>query len=219
MKNKSVLLILLYFCSIDCNAQLDNIKANEQIKQRMIFAKQNTDAYLIDFFGEHIFNMNLKWNISNSHVHAKYNYTGTSYLDSVTFIPQLYILNYKVYDDSTFISHFSIEADSLGFVTELPTNHFQYDDLIGLKKLLNNTFISKQKAIEIGENYGIISDSIYAELINNRNEVLDNKFNGEKVISYFWEVSITMCKECKAIYIDPITGKIVKELSVFREKE
>ena len=81
--------------------------------------------------------------------------------------------------------------------------------------MLNKTFIiSKKKAIKIGDKYGIKDDDMYATLKNNRMEVLDKNYKGEKVISYYWEVSIRNCEKCEMIHIDPKTGEIISELLI-----
>jgi hypothetical protein len=216
---KYYLIIIILFSHFLCAAQLDSIKANEETKEIMILAIKNADKYLNKFFGDSIFNTSLKWNIYSSRVDAKYNYTYTNYLDSIFFVPQEYNLNYKIYDDNIYVDYLYINADSLGFVKELPTNHNLFDDLVGYKLLLNKTFlISKLKAIEIGEKHGIKGDSVYAKLENNRNEVLRIDYKGEKIISYYWLVSVKDCKKCDLIHIDPLTGKLITKLKVIETK-
>ena len=208
------LFIILCLLSFTSYAQLDSIKAVKETKETMVFAKQNADNYLISFFGDKIFRSNLKWDMFHSQIKSEHNYTYTNYTDSISFVPQRYNLNYKVYDGNSYVDYFYLEADSLGFVKELPTNHYLYDVLIGYKLLLNKTFlISKLKAIDIGKNYGIEGNSLYAKLINNRNEVLSADYEGEKVISYYWEVSVKDCEKCDVIHIDPITGKIIAKMT------
>jgi len=217
---KYYLIIIILLSHFLCAAQLDSIKANEETKEIMILARKNADKYLTSFFGDSIFNTNLKWDIYFSRVDAKYNYTYTNYLDSISFVPQEYNLNYNIYVDSFYVDYFYINADSLGSVKELPTNHYLFDDLIGYKLLLNKTFlISKLKAIEIGEKYGIEGDSVYAKLTNNRNEVLRTDYKGEKIISYYWVVSVKDCKKCDLIHIDPITGKLITKMKVIETKK
>lgn len=205
--------IILYLISSCCFAQFERIKASEDTKQKMVLAKHNVDQYLINFFGEQVFKNNLQWDMFYSHVAAKYNHSYTNYLDLVSFIPQEYHLHYKVYDDSTFIDYFSIVTDSLGFVQETSLRNLVYHDyLIGYRYLLNKTFkISKLKALEIGEQYGIVGEGVYAKLINNKSDICCVGYAEGENVSFYWEVSIEDCINCKMIHICPITGRIICE--------
>jgi hypothetical protein len=136
---KVKLFIVLSQLSFHFFSQMDSLKAIEETKRKMVLAKENADNYLIRFFGEQIFNTNIKWDIYHSRVSARYNHVLTNYLDTVSFIPQEYKLNYKIYDDRTLVDYFYLEADSLGFVEKLPTNHYLYDDLIGYKGTSKNS--------------------------------------------------------------------------------
>jgi hypothetical protein len=206
-----IISISAFLISIQCFSQIDSIKADVETKRKMIIAHQNADYYLKSFFGDSIFINNIEWDMFHSSVDAKNNFTYTNYFDTFSFIPQVYKLMYKIYQKGIFFDYFRLEADSLCKIN-ITTKHFLYDDLIGYKKLINGNFkITQEKAIEIGEKYGIYGEGVYAKLINNGDKIKSSDYIGEQIVSYFWEVSIEDCEKCMKIHIDTNSGKIVSE--------
>ena len=212
MKN-SILFIILTAISLNCYSQMENLKASGVTKEIMTLAKQNADLCLIHFYGEELFNSSLKWDLNSSIANAKSNYRGFNFTDSITFIPLQYVLSYKVYDEDTYVDQIFIQADSLGFVSDLKKSDYIYDKLFGLKLVLNKTFtVSANDAIVIAFHHGLRGENIYAKLINTKNEVSAERYTSEKIVSYFWEVSLTDCCRCALLHIDPLSGEIVAEM-------
>jgi len=189
---------------------LSRINAEPETKRRMILAHENADRFLRNFFGDSIFETNIKWDLQYSSVDVKHNYTLTDYLDTIDFLPDAYHMNYKIYQQGIYVDFFYLQADSL-CVVDVPPTHFEFDELMGYKKLLNGSFkVTYAEALRIGKKHRIDGDNAYAKLGNNRDEIYDSAYKGQKVVSYFWEVSIQYCDHCRLIHIDPYTGKIKK---------